>query len=74
MGTNAVSSDWQRFSESVRQHHEQYRQLIVVVRVSAEEICVASRARDLLILCPITFKEESFGVYTSADLVSYHEG
>jgi hypothetical protein len=74
MGTNGIPNNWQRFSEFIRQFRDQYGQLDGIVHLNAEEMCVASRAGNLLALCPITFKEESFGVYTSADFVSYHEG
>jgi hypothetical protein len=74
IGTSGISSNWQRLSEFIRQFHDQYGHLDVVIRVSADEMSVSARADDLLALCPITFRTESFGIYTSADFVSYHGG
>lgn len=69
MGTNSISSKWERTYEFVQLYHTQYGELIIVIRMTAAEMNNPKRAASLRVLCPHDMNGQSFGIYTSAELL-----
>lgn len=69
MGTNGISSNWERTYEFVKRYRKQYGELIMVVRVTAAEMNDPNRTACLRVLCPHDIDGQSFGLYTSTQFL-----
>lgn len=69
MGTNSISSNWERTYEFVQRYHTQYAELIIIVRVIAAEMNDLDRTASLRVLCPYDIDGQSFGIYTSTEFL-----